>query len=55
MVLCDIGVFCMLLENEFKVGYVEVVKYGFICDVEFFDWLDFGFISVNVLNFVDVI
>ncbi len=55
MVLCDIGVLRTLPENEFKAGYAEVVKYGLICDSEFFDWLDSPATMVNTSSPMDVI
>jgi 3-dehydroquinate synthase len=40
LVIADIGVLATLPERELKAGYAEVVKYGFIGDAAFFDWLD---------------
>ncbi len=40
MVLCDIGTLGTLPERELQAGYGEVVKYGFINDVSFFEWLE---------------
>lgn len=34
----DIDIFNMFFDREFVFGIVEVIKYGFICDVEFFEW-----------------
>lgn len=40
LVVIDIIMFNILLECEFVVGMVEVIKYGIIYDVVFFDWLE---------------
>jgi 3-dehydroquinate synthase len=39
-VLIDTSVLDDLPERELKAGYAEVVKYGFIRDRSFFDWLE---------------
>lgn len=39
-VLIDTSVLDDLPERELKAGYAEVVKYGFIKDAGFFDWLE---------------
>lgn len=39
LVLADIGLLDTLPKREFLSGYAEVVKYGFINDRPFFDWL----------------
>lgn len=38
-VLCDLDVLSTLDPRQFKAGYAEVVKYGLIKDVSFFEWL----------------
>lgn len=38
-VLCDISTLETLPQREMLAGYAEVVKYGLIDDMEFFDWL----------------
>lgn len=38
-VLADTGVLSTLPEREYRAGLAEVLKYGIICDREFFDWL----------------
>src|SRR6266480_5477839 len=40
LVLADTGAMATLPRRELLAGYAEVVKYGLIADVEFFDWLD---------------
>ena len=40
LVLADIGVLDTLPAREFRAGYAEVVKYGFIEDADFFSWLE---------------
>jgi 3-dehydroquinate synthase len=40
LVLADTGALATLPRREMLAGYAEVVKYGLIADVEFFDWLD---------------
>lgn len=39
-VLCDIGTLSTLPERELKAGFAEIVKYGFINDLSFFEWLE---------------
>ncbi len=39
-VLCDIGTLGTLPERELKAGYAEIVKYGLINDLAFFEWLE---------------
>ena len=40
LVLADIGALETLPEREFLAGYAEVVKYGFIDNPDFFEWLE---------------
>jgi 3-dehydroquinate synthase len=40
LVLADTGALATLPAREVRAGYAEVVKYGLIADVDFFDWLD---------------
>ena len=39
-VICDIGTLGTLPERELQAGYAEIVKYGFINDIKFFEWLE---------------
>lgn len=47
-VIADIGTLKTLPKRELLAGYAEVVKYGLIADLEFFDWLVEN--GQNVLN-----
>jgi shikimate kinase / 3-dehydroquinate synthase len=40
LVLADTTCLASLPEREFRAGYAEVVKYGLIGDLVFFDWLE---------------
>src|SRR5262249_51868907 len=40
LVLADTGALSTLPAREVRAGYAEIVKYGLIADVGFFDWLD---------------
>ena len=40
LVLADIGVLGTLTPRDFLAGYGEVVKYGMLGDLEFFEWLE---------------
>ncbi len=39
-VLCDIATLGTLPERELQAGYAEIVKYGLINDLPFFEWLE---------------
>lgn len=39
-VLCDVGTLGTLPERELMSGYAEIVKYGLINDLRFFEWLE---------------
>lgn len=39
-VICDADVLRTLPERELKAGYAEIVKYGLINDMSFFEWLE---------------
>lgn len=39
-VVCDLGVLRTLPARELSAGLAEVIKYGPIADMEFFDWLE---------------
>lgn len=40
LVITDIDVLASLPERQLRAGYAEVVKYGLLGDVEFFNWLE---------------
>jgi 3-dehydroquinate synthase len=40
VVMIDIDTLDTLPDREFKAGLAEVIKYGAICDIEFFAWLE---------------
>ncbi len=40
MVLIDIDTLSTLPERELRAGLAEVIKYGAICDIDFFAWLE---------------
>ncbi len=42
LVLADTALLDTLPLREFRAGYAEVVKYGFLGDVAFFNWLEAG-------------
>jgi 3-dehydroquinate synthase len=39
-VICDLEVLATLPEREISAGLAEVIKYGPIADLEFFDWIE---------------
>ncbi len=39
-VIADSSVFATLPEREYRAGFAEVLKYGVIADLEFFDWIE---------------
>ena len=39
-VICDLDVLATLPAREFSAGLAEVIKYGPIADMDFFDWLE---------------
>ena len=40
LVLADVGALDTLSAREFRAGYAEMVKYGLIDDLAFFEWLE---------------
>jgi 3-dehydroquinate synthase len=40
VVMIDTDTLATLPERELKAGLAEVIKYGVICDLDFFDWLE---------------
>ena len=40
LVLADLGVLATLPDRQMRAGYAEVVKYGFLGDFDFFEWLE---------------
>jgi 3-dehydroquinate synthase len=40
LVVCDTGTLSTLPQRELRAGLAEVIKYGLICDAEFFAWLE---------------
>ncbi|HYD44351.1 MAG TPA: 3-dehydroquinate synthase [Phenylobacterium sp.] len=40
LVLADLGVLATLPDREMRCGYAEVIKYGFLGDFGFFEWLE---------------
>ena len=40
LVLADQGVLATLPDREMRAGYAEVIKYGFLGDFSFFEWLE---------------
>jgi 3-dehydroquinate synthase len=40
LVLADLGVLSTLSEREMRAGYAEVIKYGLLGDLQFFEWLE---------------
>ncbi len=39
-VIIDVSLLASLPEREYRAGLAEVIKYGLICDAEFFSWLE---------------
>ncbi len=46
-VLIDVDVLSSLSEREYRAGLAEVVKYGVILDVDFFDYLEQNVAAIN--------
>jgi 3-dehydroquinate synthase len=45
-VIADTETLSTLPERELRAGFAEVIKYGLICDSDFFDWLELNYRSV---------
>lgn len=50
LVLADIDTLQTLPAREFSAGMAEVIKYGLIRDVEFFDWLEVNITQLMALD-----
>ena len=49
-VLADINILKTLPNREFRAGFAEVVKYGLIKDLEFFNWLNQEYESIFIYD-----
>ncbi len=49
-VLADINILKTLPNREFRAGFAEVVKYGLIKDLEFFNWLNQEYGSIFIYD-----
>lgn len=49
-VIADTATLNTLPDRELRAGFAEVIKYGLICDAEFFDWLEKNYLSVLSCN-----
>lgn len=49
-VLADINILKTLPNREFRAGFAEVVKYGLIKDLEFFNWLNQEYDSIFIYD-----
>ncbi|GAA6135493.1 3-dehydroquinate synthase [Oceaniserpentilla sp. 4NH20-0058] len=49
-VLIDVDSLNTLPANELAAGIAEVIKYGLICDLPFFDWLESNMEKLNAKN-----
>ncbi|MDC3140193.1 3-dehydroquinate synthase [Alphaproteobacteria bacterium] len=49
-VLADINILKTLPNREFRAGFAEVIKYGLIKDLEFFNWLNQEYDSIFIYN-----
>ncbi len=43
LVICDLNFLTTLPYREFKAGYAEILKYGLIYDIDFFNFLDHNY------------
>ena len=49
-VLADINILKTLPNREFRAGFAEVIKYGLINDLEFFNWLNQEYDSIFIYD-----
>ena len=49
-VLADINILKTLPNREFRAGFAEVIKYGLIKDIEFFNWLNQEYDSIFIYD-----
>ena len=49
-VLADINILKTLPNREFRAGFAEVIKYGLIKDLEFFNWLNQEYDSIFIYD-----
>ncbi len=45
-VIADVALLSTLPQREFNAGFAEVIKYGLLCDIEFFIWLENNALSL---------
>jgi len=45
-IIADVNTLTTLSDREFSAGLAEVVKYGLICDADFFGWLEKNIVSI---------
>jgi 3-dehydroquinate synthase len=50
LVLCDLNILSTLPKREILCGYAEVIKYGLLGDLAFFEWLEANVLSVLSLE-----
>ena len=48
--LADLGVLASLPRRELVCGYAEVIKYGLLGDLAFFEWLEANATAVLALD-----
>jgi len=50
LVICDLDFLQTLPKRQLRSGYAEIVKYGFIYDADFFEFLDKNYNEIFALN-----